>query len=86
MSFRTINCRENIVRTCTNADMYNSNTCIGYKIAFYRYKYSVCLSNTTCLYLRNNNIQNLSLIHGRSSLVYNTINNRPKREPCGTPV
>ena len=52
----------NIVRTCMNAAIYNSNTCIGYKIAFYLYNYKVGLSNTTCIiYLRNYNIKIHSL-------------------------
>ena len=49
----------NIVRTCINAAMYNSNACIG---CFYRYNYILCLSNTSCINCsRNYNFKNLSL-------------------------
>ena len=28
-----------IIRTCMNESMYNANTCIGYKLDFYRYTF-----------------------------------------------
>ena len=33
------NSTNDIVKTCIQSAMYNSNTCIGYKLASYRYKY-----------------------------------------------
>ena len=33
--------RNHIVSTCMNMALDNSNTCIGYKLAFYRYRYNV---------------------------------------------
>ena len=33
------NSANDIVKTCIQSAMYNSNTCIGYKLAFYHYKY-----------------------------------------------
>ena len=35
------NSTNDIVKTCIQSAMYNSNTCIGYKLSFYRYKYSL---------------------------------------------
>ena len=35
------NSTNDIVKTCIQSAMYNSNTCIGYKHSFYRYKYSL---------------------------------------------
>ena len=33
--------RNHIVSTCMNMALDNSNTCIGYKLAFYRYRYNI---------------------------------------------
>ena len=35
------NSTNDIVKTFIQCAMYNYNTCIGYKLAFYRYKYSL---------------------------------------------
>ena len=35
------NSTNDIVKTCIQSAMYNSNTCIGYKLAFYHYTYSL---------------------------------------------
>ena len=34
-----------IVKNCFRNALYNSNTCIGYKLAFYRYKFDIDLSS-----------------------------------------
>ena len=33
--------RNHIVSTCMNMALDNSNTCIGYNLAFYRYRYNI---------------------------------------------
>ena len=40
--------------------MYNSNTCSGYKLAFYRYKYSLDMHVSYTASMKINNGQNLS--------------------------
>ena len=54
------NSTNNIVKTCIQSAMYNFNTCIRYKLAFYRYKYSLDKhdSYTACMKIING--QNLS--------------------------
>ena len=35
------NSSNHIVKSCMRAALYNSNTCIGYKLAFYHYKFDL---------------------------------------------
>ena len=39
------NSNNHIVKSCMRAALYNSNTCIGYKLAFYRYKFDLDMYN-----------------------------------------
>ena len=49
--------------------MYNSNTCIGYKLAFYNYKYSLDMQDSYTTSMKIINGQNLS--DYQSSIVNN---------------
>ena len=40
--------------------MYNCNTCIGYKLSFYRYKYSLDMHDSYIARMKTINGQNLS--------------------------
>ena len=48
------------MKTCIQSAMYNSNTCIGYKLAFYRYKYSLDMHDSYTASMKIINCQNLS--------------------------
>ena len=39
--FNALRSRNHIVSTCMNIALDNSNPCIGYKLAFYRYRYNI---------------------------------------------
>ena len=58
-----------IVKTCIQSDMYNSNTCIGYKLGFYHYKYSLDMHDSYTASMQIINGQNLS--DYQSSIVNN---------------
>ena len=49
-----------IVNTCKQSAMYNSKTCIGYKLAFYCYKYSLDMYDSYTASMKIINGQNLS--------------------------
>ena len=40
-AFNSTNYSSVVLQTCMQSASYNSNTYIGYKLAFYRYKYSL---------------------------------------------
>ena len=63
------NSTNDIVKTCIQSAMYNSNTCIGYKLAFYRYKYSLDMHDSYTTSMKIINGQNLS--DYQSSIVNN---------------
>ena len=48
------------MKTCIQSAMYNSNTCIGYKLVFYRYKYSLDIHDSYTASMKIINGQNLS--------------------------
>ena len=54
------NSTNDIVKTCIQSAMYNSNTCIGYKLAFYRYKYYLDMHASYTASMKIINDQNLS--------------------------
>ena len=54
------NSTNDIVKTCIQSAMYNSNTSIGYKLAFYRYKYSLDMHDSYAASMKIINGQNLS--------------------------
>ena len=54
--------------------IYNSNTCIGYKLGFYRYKYYLDIHNSCTASMEIINAQNLSdyqssIVHNLSTLI-----------------
>ena len=57
------------MKTCIQSAMYNSNTCIGYKLAFYCYKYSLDMHDSYTTSMKIINGQNLS--DYQSSIVNN---------------
>ena len=63
------NSTNDIVKTCIQSAMYNSNTCIGCKLAFYRYKYSLDMQDSYTTSMKIINGQNLS--DYQSSIVNN---------------
>ena len=54
------NSTNDIVKTCIQSAMYNSNTGIGYKLALYRYKYSLYMHDSYTASMKIINGQNLS--------------------------
>ena len=54
------NSTNDIVKTCIQSAMYNSNTCIGYKLAFYHYKYSLDMHDSYTTSMKIINGPNLS--------------------------
>ena len=56
-AFNSIN---DIVKTSIQSAMYNSNICIGYKPAFYRYKYCLDMHDSYTASMKIINGQNLS--------------------------
>ena len=66
---KAFNSTNDIVKTCIQSVMYNSNTCIGYKLDFYRYKYSLDMHDTYTASMKIINGQNLS--DYQSSIVNN---------------
>ena len=64
------NSTNDIVKTCIQSVMYNSNTCIGYKLAFYRYKYSLDMhdSYTASMKIINGDYQS-STVNNLSTLI-----------------
>ena len=54
------NSTNEIVKTCIQSAMYNYNTCIGYKLAFYHYKYSLDMHDSYTASMKIINGQNLS--------------------------
>ena len=63
------NSTNDIVKTCIQSAMHDSNTCIGYKLAFYRYKYSLDMHDSYTTSMKIINGQNLS--NYQSSIVNN---------------
>ena len=59
-SLNAFNSTNDILKTCVQSAMYNSNTCIGYKLAFYRYKYSLDMHDSYTVSMKIINGQNLS--------------------------
>ena len=57
------------MKTCIQSAMHNSNTCIGYKLAFYRYKYYLDIHDSYTTSMKIINGQNLS--DYQSSIVNN---------------
>ena len=62
------NSTNDIVKTCIQSAMYNYNNCIGYKLAFYRYKYSLDMHDS---YTTSMKISNEILSDYQSSIVNN---------------
>ena len=57
------------MKTCIQSAIYNYNTCIGYKLVFYCYKYSLDLHDSYTATMKIINGQNFSVYH--SSIVNN---------------
>ena len=55
-----LNSTNEIAKTCIQSAMYNSITCIGYKLAFYRYTYSLDIHDSNTAIMKIINGQNLS--------------------------
>ena len=47
--FDVFNSSNHIVKSCMQSSLYNSNTCIGYKLACYRYKFDLDMYNNCTL-------------------------------------
>ena len=54
------NSTNDIVKTCIQSAIYNSNICIGYKPSFYRYKYFLDMHDSYTASMKIINGQNLS--------------------------
>ena len=54
------NSTNDTVKTCIQSSMYTSNTCIGYKLSFYRYKYSLDMHDSYTASMKIISGQNLS--------------------------
>ena len=65
------NSTNDIVKTCIQSAMYNSNTCIGYKLAFYRYKYSLDSYTTSMKIINGQNLSDYqsSIVNNLSTLI-----------------
>ena len=63
------NSTNDIVKTCIQSAIYNSNTCIGYKLVFYCYTYSLDMHDRYTASMKIINGQNLS--DYQSSIVNN---------------
>ena len=68
------NSNNHIVKSCMRAALYNSNTCIGYKLAFYRYKfdldmYNNCTSGRKLINDHNLSYDQLAIVSNLSTLI-----------------
>ena len=68
------NSNNHIVKSCMRAALYNANTCIGYKLAFYRYKfdldmYNNCTSRRKLINDHNLSYHQLAIISNLSTLI-----------------
>ena len=66
--------RNHIVSTCMKMALVNSNTCIGYKLAFYRYRYNIDLHsniNSSIKLLSSSNIsdEQVAIVNNLSTLL-----------------
>ena len=68
------NSNNHIVNSCMRAALYNSNTCIGYKLAFHRYKfdldmYNNCTSGRKLINDHNLSYDQLAIVSNLSTLI-----------------
>ena len=68
------NSNNHIVNSCIRSTLYNLNTCIGYKLAFYRYKfeldmYNNCTSGRKLINDHNLSYDQVALVSNLSTLI-----------------
>ena len=68
------NSNNHIVKSCIRSALYNSNTCIGYKLAFYRYKfdldmYNNCTSGRKLINDHNLSYDQLAIVNNLSPFI-----------------
>ena len=66
--------QNHIVSTCMDMALDNSNTCIGYKLAFYRYMYSIDIYRTINFSIKqlsgsNINAEQIAIVNNLSTLL-----------------
>ena len=60
--------RNHIVSTCMKMALVNSNTCIGYKLAFYRYRYNIDM-HSNMLSSSNLSDEQVAIVNNLSTLL-----------------
>ena len=73
-SWNAFRSRNHIVSTCMNMALDNSNTCIGYKLAFYRYMYNIDMysninSNIKLICASNISEEQVTIVNNLSTLL-----------------